>query len=63
MWSSTGLYSWLFLLYINDVPESLNNTIPYADETEIYASSKNSSDLVFRLNDDLKNISKWMTKN
>ena len=48
----------LFLLYINDMPESLNNTIPYADDTEIYASSKNTSDLVSILNDDLKNVSK-----
>ena len=55
----------LFLLYINDMPESLNNTIPfsYADDTEIYASSKNSNDLIFVLNDDLKSTSKWMSKN
>ena len=45
----------LFLLYINDIAESLNNTIPsslYADDTEIYESSKNSSDLLFTLSDD-----------
>ena len=67
MWSSTGLYSWPFalLLYINDMPESLNNTIPSlsADDTKIYASSHSSSDLIFTLKDDLKNISKWMSKN
>ena len=42
-------------VYITDMPESLNNTIPsfYANDTEIYVSSKNSSDLIFILNDDL----------
>ena len=38
----------LFLLKINDMPDSLNNTTAslYADDTEIYASSDNSSDLI-----------------
>ena len=47
------------------MPENLNNTITslYADDTEIYTSSKNSSDLIFTLNDDLGNISKWISKN
>ena len=37
------LGSLLFLLYINDLPECLNNSIPslYADDTEIYTSSYN----------------------
>ena len=45
----------LFLLYINDMPDSLNNTTAslYADDTEIYASSDNSSDLISKLNEDL----------
>ena len=47
------------------MPESLNNIILslYPDDTEIYASFNNSNDLIFTLNDDLKNISKWMSKN
>ena len=55
----------LFLLYINDMPDSLNNTTPslYADDSEIYASSDNSSDLISKLNEDLKNLSRWMRKN
>ena len=55
----------LFLLYINDMPDSLNNTTPslYADDSEIYASSDNSSDLISKLNEDLKNLSWWMRKN
>ena len=54
----------LFLLYINDMPDSLNNTTPslYADDSEIYASSDNSSDLISKLNEDLKKLSRWMRK-
>ena len=55
----------LFLLYVNDMPDSLNNTTPslYADDSEICASSDNSSDLISKLNEDLKNLSRWMRKN
>ena len=55
----------LFLLYINDMPGSLNNTTAslYADDAEIYASSDNSSDLISKLNEDLKNMSRWMSIN
>ena len=55
----------LFLLYINDMLDSLNNTTPslYADDSEIYTSSDNSSDLIPKLNEDLKNLSRWIRKN
>ena len=55
----------LFLLYINDMPESLNYSTPslYADDTEIYASSNDCGDLVHKINNDLENIRKWMIKN
>ena len=38
----------LFLLYINDLPECLQNTTPemYADDTQIYASSASFTELV-----------------
>ena len=38
----------LFLLYINDLPEYLQNTTPemYADDTQIYASSASFTELV-----------------
>ncbi|CAB4037377.1 Hypothetical predicted protein, partial [Paramuricea clavata] len=38
----------LFLLYINDMPDSLSHLTPslYADDTEIYASSNDCADLV-----------------
>ena len=55
----------LFLLYVNDMPESLNYSTPslYADDTEIYTSSNDCGDLVHKINDDLENIRKWMIKN
>ena len=47
------------------MPECLNNSIAslYADDTEIYASSNNNSDLISKLNNDLENINTWMNKN
>ena len=55
----------LFLLYINDLPECLNNTVPslYADDTEIYTSFNDSVDLINKLNQDLNNVSNWMDEN
>ena len=51
----------LFLLYINDMPESLNYSTPslYADDTEIFASSNDCGGLVHKVNNDLENIRKW----
>ena len=47
------------------MPECLNNTIPslYDNDTEIYTSSCDSTNLVAKLNEDLKNVSNWMDKN
>jgi hypothetical protein len=55
----------LFLLYINDMPDSLKYSIPslYADGTEIYLSSKDCDDIVIKINLDLENIRKWMLRN
>lgn len=54
-----------FLLYINDMPDCLQNSVPslYADDTVIYASSTDCDDLVARINADLENIRKWMIRN
>ena len=59
------LGSLLFSLYINDMPKCLKSTTPclYADDTEIFASSPDYDTLVKNLNDDLKNIHTWLTKN
>ena len=55
----------LFLLYINDMPDCLQNSdpSPYADDTVICASSNDCNDLVAIINADLENIRKWMGKN
>ena len=55
----------LFLLYINDLPECLQNTIPglYADDTQTHASLANFTDLVAKLSKDLENIVIWLSQN
>ena len=55
----------LFLLYINDISKSLKYVTlsMYADDTEIYESSKHSDELVANLNCDLENVRKWMLQN
>ena len=67
MWNSTGLNfrTLIVLLYINDMPKSLKYVTQsmYADDTEIYASSKHCDELVANLNCDLDNVRKWMLQN
>jgi hypothetical protein len=46
------------------MPDSLKYSIPslYADDTEIYLSSKDCDDIVIKINLDLENIRKWMLR-
>ena len=55
----------LYLLYINDLPSNLENTIPclYADDTQIFSSANDYAHLVSSLNCDLNNISQWLKQN
>ena len=55
----------LFLLYINDLPDSLHDTTPclYTDDTHIFTSAKDSEELTSNLNNDLNNISHWLISN
>ena len=55
----------LFLLCINDLPESLHETTPclYADYTQIFTSGKDSGELTSNLNSDLNNINHWLISN
>ena len=47
------------------MPDSLSHSTPslYADDTEIWSSSRNYADLVAKVNIDLENTHKWMLKN
>ena len=55
----------LFLIYINDLPNCLNSTTPclYADDTQIFASSRDPAELAYNLNSDLENTMDWLTLN
>ena len=55
----------LFLYYINDLPNvsELMNTILFADDTTLYASSVDSGALVEELNVELHKIYKWTCSN
>ena len=55
----------LFLVYINDLPNSLENSTPclFADDTKITISGQNIDDIEHRANSELINISKWLTDN
>ena len=55
----------LFLIYINDLPDCLNNckSILYADDTLLYYSAKSAKDLPAIINDDLQSLSHWLNNN
>ena len=55
----------LFLVYINDLPNSLKSTVPclYADDTQIFTSSHDPINIAHSLNSDLENITDWLTVN
>ena len=55
----------LFLLYVNDFPQSCKNCkcIIYADDTTLYFSSDNPTLLKDTIQDALSEASDWMRKN
>ena len=55
----------LFLLYVNDLPNtsSLLTFHLFADDTNLYFSSKNVSHLEANLNHELKSVAEWMKCN
>ena len=55
----------LFLIYINDLPNCLESTVPclYAEDTQVFATSQDTTELVNKLNTDLVNIMDWLTVN
>ena len=55
----------LFIIYINDLPLYINEckVFLYADDTAIMFSAKSYAEIEQALNQDLTNISKWMSAN
>ena len=55
----------LFLLYINDIVESskIFKFILFADDTSLYYSTKNPLDIQETVNNELANISDWLSAN
>ena len=55
----------LFLIYINDFPNSLKNVDcdMFADDTQIGTASKDFNSITETLNNDLANVSEWMDAN
>ena len=55
----------LFLIFINDLPNCLKNCVVslYADDTCIYYASNTVQDIENYLNQDLRNISDWLSCN
>ena len=55
----------LFILYTNDLPNSIKHskTIPFADDTTIYATGNNSPGLFEKVNEDLSYLTDWFRAN
>lgn len=55
----------LFLIYINDLNNICEHTfsILFADDTNLFISGTNIDDLCTKINDELKNVSKWLKVN
>ena len=55
----------LFIMYVNDLPNCVSNSqvSMYADDTGLYYISRNIKDIVSKINEDLENVSNWLTRN
>ena len=55
----------LFILYINDLPNCLQKTIPrlFADDTNITASGESIAEIEVAMNLDLECVIKWLISN
>ena len=56
---------WLFLLYINDLPNSSDNLSfrIFADDTDIFFSNNNAKEVKFTMNTELKLVLKYCAIN
>ncbi len=55
----------LFLLYINDLADCLEKSTPclYANDSQIFSSARDCTELNANLNHDFTNVSQWLVKN
>ena len=56
----------LFLLYINDLPNCLEETQAssiFADDTNLFCQGKSSTEIENKINTDLGNVHKWLIAN
>ena len=54
----------LFLIYLNDLPNSTNlNVLSFADDTTVHASGSNLNELVRKINNELNKIQEWLCEN
>ena len=55
----------LFVMFINDLPDCITESrcVIYADDTTLYASSRNPTNIEFALNKDLNIVSRWFVRN
>ncbi len=55
----------LFLIYINDLPNSLeySSTRMFADDTTLTPSSKSVPEIEIAINYDLANVKRWLSAN
>lgn len=54
----------LFIIYTNDLPESISGrSILFADDTTVYASSSSLTELCLHINSDLNSLTDWFCAN
>ena len=55
----------LFILYVNDVPNCLSNSIPalFPDDTNVTTSGSSMEDIQLKLNNELDNLHHWLLAN
>ena len=59
------LFDMEILLYVNDLPNTATNpfSVLFADDTHMFASSKDTNNLVSNLNSTLFTVSDWLKAN
>ena len=71
MWYSPGVHSWstpgplLFLIYINHLPECLNQATSrlFADDTNLTVAGETIEEVQLAMNNDLARIKEWLLAN